>query len=231
MTLLVANTTVRELLRRRGALLLVVLLPLAFYLTRLDTMWTALRLLALGLGWAVATLALFTHVDSRDLDRRLVVAGAGPLPLHLGRQLAVTGIGLALAVGYFLLVAVTEHNHLTRLAPVAVILVVTVVLAAPLGAVVAALVPRQLEGALTLLAIMAVQVLVDPTKDWTMVLPMWSTREISSYAVQDVGPDYLWRGLAHGGVALCLLVAASAAVAVARLRLVAVAVIAQPCDR
>ena len=48
---------------------------------------------------------------------------------------------------------------------------------------------------------MALQLLVDPTADWTRVLPLWSTRELSSYIVEELGSgagDYLWRGLTHG---------------------------------
>ena len=53
---LVALITLREILRRRGALALALLLPLTFYLARIDVHWTALRLLSIGLGWAAATL-------------------------------------------------------------------------------------------------------------------------------------------------------------------------------
>lgn len=88
---LVALITLHELARRRWALVLALLLPLAFFLVRLDTYWTALRLLSMGLGWAAATLALFTAVSSRSVDRRLTVTGASPTALVLGRQLAVLG--------------------------------------------------------------------------------------------------------------------------------------------
>ena len=47
---LVALVTLRELARRRGALALATLLPLTFYLVRLETHWTAIRLLSIGLG-------------------------------------------------------------------------------------------------------------------------------------------------------------------------------------
>jgi len=58
MTLLtVAVTSLRELGRRRVALLFVFVLPLVFYLVRIDVPWQALRFLALGVGWAIATLA------------------------------------------------------------------------------------------------------------------------------------------------------------------------------
>jgi len=67
---LVALITARELFRRRGAIALALLLPLTFYLARIDAHWTALRLLSIGLGWAAATLGLFTAVSSRPVDRR-----------------------------------------------------------------------------------------------------------------------------------------------------------------
>jgi len=35
-----------------------------------------------------------------------------------------------------------------------------------------------LEGALLLLAVMALQLLVDPTADWTRGLPPWATRGV-----------------------------------------------------
>ena len=43
---LVALITLRELARRRGALALATLLPLTFYLVRLETHWTEYRLTA-----------------------------------------------------------------------------------------------------------------------------------------------------------------------------------------
>jgi len=93
----------------------------------------------------------------------------------------------------------------------------------PLGSLVAALVPRDLEGALLLLSVMAVQVLVDPSEGWTRVLPLWSTRELASVVVESLGPDtgaYLHRGLAHGAGTALLLTAASWAVGALRLRTV-----------
>lgn len=70
----------------------------------------------------------------------------------------------------------------------------------------AAVVPRDLEGAPLLPAVMAVQVLVAPDKSRTLALPLWSAREPASYildvadAVGPLGPeagDYLYHGPAH----------------------------------
>lgn len=227
LTLVVARTTLTELGRRRGALALVLLLPLAFFLVRLDTHWTALRLLAMGLGWAVSTLALFTHISGRNLDRRLVVNGASPVSLHLGRQLAVLGLGFVVGAVYVALVAVTIREDLHDFPSVALMLGVTVMVSAPLGALVAAIVPRDLEGALLLLAVMAVQVLVDPADRWTRALPLWSTRELATYAVEPVGLDHVGRGLLHGGLTFAALTALGVVIGVTRLRTRRVAQIGQ----
>ena len=222
-TALVALITLRELTRRRGALALATLLPLTFYLVRLETHWTAIRLLSIGLGWATATLALFTQVSSRSVDRRLAVSGAPPATLLLGRYLAVLGLGWIIGLLYSGLVLTTIGDELTHPSAVPVMLLLTATVATPLGSLAAALVPRDLEGALLLLSVMAVQVLVDPSEGWTRVLPLWSTRELASVVVENLGSDaadYLHRGLAHGAAMAVLLTAASWAVGVLRLRTV-----------
>ena len=204
---LVALITLHELARRRWALVLALLLPLAFFLVRLDTYWTALRLLSMGLGWAAATLALFTAVSSRSVDRRLTVTGASPITLVLGRQLAVLGLSWGIGLLYSALALVMIGDQLTRPAAVPLMLLLTATAATPLGSLVAAAVPRDLEGALLLLAIMAVQVLVDPAESWTRVLPLWSARELATYILDSADAvaasssgtsGSLNAGLAHG---------------------------------
>jgi hypothetical protein len=197
MTLLltVTWTSLRELGRRRIALLFVVVLPLVFYMMRIDVPWQAIRFLAIGVGWAIATLSLFSHVSARHLDRRLSTIGASPTVLFLGRQLALIAVGLVVAGMYFLLVANTQD--LPRIFAVALLLVTTVLVAAPLGALFSHILPRELEGSLALLTVMALQLLVDPAGAATRLLPLWSTRELSAYALDSVGVNHLSRGLTH----------------------------------
>lgn len=216
MTVLAAAVTgLRELSRRRAALLLVLVLPLVFYLVRIDVHWQAIRFLALGVGWAVATLALFSHVGARRLDQRLAVAGASPTALFFGRQLALVAVGLPVAAVYFLLVAATQD--VLRLPAVGLLLVTTVLVAAPLGAVVSLVVPRELEGALALLSVMTLQLLVDPGDAAARVLPLWSTRELGAYAIEAVGSEYLQRGLVHVSVVLAVCVVVGWVASVVRL--------------
>jgi len=218
MTLLmtVAVTSLRELTRRRAALFFVFFLPLVFFLARIDVPWQALRFLALGVGWAIATLALFSHVGARSLDHGLCVIGASPTALFFGRQLAIITTGLAMASVYFVLVAATQD--VPRLPAVALLLITTVLVSAPLGALVSLVVPRELEGALALLSIMALQLLVDPSDAATKLLPLWSTRELSAYAIEPVGADSLYRGMTHFVIALTASVLIAWAASVLRLR-------------
>ena len=213
----VARACLLELSRRRGVIALLVALPLVFYLARRDLAGQSIRMLALGLGWTVSTLALFVAVSAKDFDRRLRLAGYAAWQLVLGRVLAVTALGLLLATGYAALILVDQD--VDRLWAVLLLLVTTTLVAAPLGAVCAAVLPRELEGTLALLAIFAMQMLADPASSLARVLPYWSTRELGTYAIDGTAGDYLVRGLVHFGITGLLLTAAAVLVSVVRLRL------------
>ena len=208
----IAKIGVKETLRRPLALFLVFLLPLVFYLVRLDLQWQAIRLLAIGVGWAVATLSLFSGVVSSQLDKRLCVMGARPSVLFAGRHLAQAGIGLAVSGVYFAVVATTQD--VVRLPAVGLLLVTTVLICVPLGALMSFAVAKELEGALALLSIMALQLLVDPDGSKAKLLPLWSTRKISAYAIGAEDAGALREGMLHFLLvfALCALAAWGASV-------------------
>lgn len=208
----IAKIGVKETLRRPLALFLVFLLPLVFYLVRLNVQWQAIRLLAIGVGWAVATLSLFSGVVSSQLDKRLCVMGARPSVLFAGRHLAQAGIGLAVSGVYFAVVATTQD--VVRLPAVGLLLVTTVLVCVPLGALMSFAVARELEGALALLSIMALQLLVDPDGSKAKLLPLWSTRKISAYAIGAEDAGALREGMLHFlfVFALCALAAWGASV-------------------
>ena len=210
-------TSLQEMSRRITALVFILLLPLAFYLVRIDVHWQAIRFLSVGIGWAVATLSLFAFIAARDLDRRLVVSGASPSSLFAGRLAAVLTVGLGLAVIYFGVVALTLDD-LPRLWTVLLLLVVTVLIGAPLGALVSLVIVRELEGALALLALMAVQLLVDPDSSYAGFMPLWSTRELTGYALDAPIANSLSDGLGHFAVTMVLCSLAAWGFSVLRLR-------------
>jgi hypothetical protein len=206
----------RDLARRRVAVLILVLVPMAFYVARNDMTGQSIRFASIGLAWAVSTLAVFSGNAGRQIEARLSLSGFRPVQLVAGRTLALVGVGAALAGAYWAIVHV-DHG-LDRTAFVAVELVVTALVAVQLGLLLSATVGRDLEGALLLCVIAGMQLIADPAQAWTRILPFWSTRELGTYAIDPVGSDYLARGLTHGAVALAVLVGANLVLAAIRLR-------------
>jgi hypothetical protein len=217
-TATVAEMTVRDLLRRRGVLVLLVALPLAFYLVRRDDYpGQSIRLLCLGLSWAVSTAALFIAAGARHIDPRLRLSGYSSHELYLGRLAALWLFGLVLTAPFLALVAV-DHPWM-RQGAIALALGFCVLVGAPFGLLVGALLPREMEGTLLLLISSGLQMMVNPEGAAAHLMPLWSTREIGIYAIDKTDSGYLARGLAHGTgvtVGLVLLVAAVASVQLRR---------------
>ena len=97
-------------------------------------------------------------------------------------------------------------------------MVVTAAVAAPLGSLIGAVLPRELEGAFALFSLSAVQMLADPGRLVAKLLPFWSSREIGNYAIDGGGVDLVWRGMAHAGVVWLLCTAGTLGIFAWRLR-------------
>ncbi|GAA0488705.1 hypothetical protein Ade02nite_72690 [Paractinoplanes deccanensis] len=215
MTFVVASLSAREVSRRWVALALVVALPFWFYLVRRDLAGQSTRMLTLGIGWAVSTLTLFVVNASRGVDPRLRLTGASTASIIGGRLLAMTGVGLSVALGYWLLVGIDQD--LLHWWAAGLMMAVTALVAAPLGSLIGAVLPRELEGALALLSVCAVQMLANPDGTIAKLMPFWSAREIGTYAVDGGSSDLVWRGLGHA--ALVWLLCAGGTLAIFRWRL------------
>jgi hypothetical protein len=215
--LTVAEATLRELVRRRTVLALLLLLPLAFYLIRRDQyIGQSVRSLFLGIGWAVSTAALFSTIGARTIEPRLRLAGYRTRELYLGRLGGLWSLGVLLAAPFLLLVRLDAPG--LRHGAVAIAMLCVVAVAAPFGVLVGYLFPREMEGTLLLLTVVALQMIIDPATTIARATPFWSSREIGTYAVDHMGRDYLARGALHGVVATVLLVALAAALSAVRLR-------------
>ncbi|KAB1930696.1 hypothetical protein F8271_27555 [Micromonospora sp. ALFpr18c] len=213
----VAEMTLRELLRRRGVLLLLLLMPLTFYLIRRDAyLGQSVRSLLLGVGWAVSTAALFATTAARELEPRLRFAGYRPHHLYLGRMLGLWAVGLVISVPFFLLPLVDGAD--LRYGGLAAAMLCSVGVAAPFGMLIGTLLPRELEGTLLLLTVVTVQMLIDPAGSGAKLTPFWSSREIATWSVDHTDEGYLTRGVLHGFAVTALLVLSVAAVASVRLR-------------
>ncbi|MFC6022452.1 hypothetical protein ACFP2T_40640 [Plantactinospora solaniradicis] len=209
--LTVAELALREILRRRSVLVILTLLPLAFYFSRRgDHLGQSIRFVCLGIGWALSTAALFAGSAARGIEPRLRLSGYRPHHLHLGRLVALWTVGVGLSVPYFALIRFDQHD--VRYGAIALIMALTVAVAAPFGLALSAVLPRELEGTLVLLTVVGLQMIMDPAGTASRLLPFWFSREIGTYAIDHTDDGYLTRGLVHG---IVLTLALTALVAVA----------------
>jgi hypothetical protein len=206
-----AEMTIRDLLGRRTVVVLLVVVPLVFYAARRDDFQgQAIRFASLGLAWAVSTVALFATNSVRPLEPRLRLAGHGSAGLYLGRLTSTVGLGAFVAALYAVLVTLDQETVHPWSAVLALLASGTI--AAALGVLVGAVVPRELEGMLVLITIVGLQMIVDPTKALAEALPLWSTRELVAHAVDGVGDvdaaivHWLGYGLGMSLVALAITV-------------------------
>jgi hypothetical protein len=216
-TLVVAETALRETARRRSVLLILLLLPLAFYLSRRgDHLGQSIRFVCLGIGWTLATAALFSGNAARAMEPRLRLSGYHGLHLIAGRLIAMWTVGLALALPYFLLIRFDQTG--VNYAAIATIMAFTVLVAAPLGLALSSILPRELEGMLVLLVVLGLQMIMDPAGTASRLLPFWFSREIGTYAIDHTDRGYLDRGLVHGVLFFLSLTAIAALASGRRLR-------------
>jgi hypothetical protein len=216
-TYMVAEMALREIARRRSVLVILLLLPLAFYLSRRgDHLGQSIRFVCLGLGWALSTAALFAGSAARTIEPRLRLSGYRSHHLVLGRLAALWTVGTMLSLPYFLLIRFDQHD--VRYDAVALIMALTVAVAAPFGLALSAVLPRELEGTLVLLVVIGLQMMMDPASTSSRILPFWFSREIGTYAIDHTDSGYLERGLVHGAIFAVVLTALVATTSSIRLR-------------
>ncbi|GGK06671.1 hypothetical protein GCM10010123_40560 [Pilimelia anulata] len=215
--LTVAEMMCRDLARRRTALGLLALVPLTFYLARhTDQPEKAIRFAGLGLAWAVSTAALFTSNTTKAVESRLRQTGFRVFHLYVGTLLALLSLGAVLGGAYWGLIVLDQD--LDRPLAVGLEFGLTVLVAAPLGLLISALAPRDLEGTLILITLTGLQFLVDPAEELAKLLPFWSTREVGIYGVEMGAVDHLRDGVVHAAIYVGVLLAATAGMAAYRLR-------------
>ena len=202
----VAEMQGRELLRRRLALVILVALPLAFYFAMLGNEDFAMTAGSVGLGWAVAGAALFSALAARQVDQRLVLAGYRPAELLGGRLLVLQVLSLVLVAAFSALM-VTLSSPVEPLA-LGLGVLLTAVVAVPLGLAVAALLPRELEGTLLLVGVVGIEMSLPGDAGLAPFLPLYGPLNLASIAAG--APDPVTPLVVHSaGFALGLFVVAS----------------------
>jgi hypothetical protein len=170
-SLIAAEMQARQLLRRRLALVILVALPVALYLSMLTNgKESAIQFGTLGMAWSVASAALFSVLAASAAEPRLVLAGYRADELMLGRFLLLLGIGVVLAtIGAVAMTVVSapvsEGSLLTACALVPLV-------AVPLGLAIAALLPRDLEGVLIIIGVVGMQLSLNQSAWVNLLLPL-----------------------------------------------------------
>ena len=191
-----------DLLRRRGALILLTLLPGAFYLSVMGEPIPAgaepwpLYVGAVGIAWAVAGGAFFLAVAARKVDPRLLLAGYDRIDLMAGRVAFLLGFAGVIALSYSVLLSALSGAEWWPLA-MAVVLVGSI--AVSLGLALASLVPRELEGVIGLVLIVGVQSSVPLSSPVASFLPFYGPMRLVAEAWAHTSPDLIW--VAHAFVA------------------------------
>ncbi len=205
-----ASMAFRSLIRRRVALAVLVIFPLVLYAATYDALGRSVRSLVFGISWALSTVAFFAAVSAREVDPRLRLAGRRPLFLTAARLSALLGLAGAMVVVFWLVVVI--DRDVRSPGGVAIDFVVTAMVAVAFGSAVGALLASELEGTLVLFLFAGLQAVVNPFDDWSRLLPFWSSRELSTVAIDGTEQASTGAGLLHAAivVTLCALVVVGA---------------------
>jgi hypothetical protein len=176
-----AEMTARELARRRVALGLLTVLPLAFYGASSQHSDHAAISGGIAMAFSTAGASIFASLTARPVDRRLVLAGYRPYQLLLGRLLLLELFALAIA-GMFSVVIVlgTGPQQPWVLAAGVGLVAVTSV---PFGLTVGALAPHELEGVLIMIGVVGIQLSLESTETVAKLLPFWGAQRLIHHAI------------------------------------------------
>jgi len=187
-----AATHARILSRRRTAVLLLALLPLAFYGALYRHSPNAVTVGGVASAFSAGGAAIFSMLPARAADQRLTLAGYRPSVLITGRLivLEVASLGISLLTAA-VMVAGTGPPHP---ADVYAGVILTGLVAVPLGLALGALLPRELEAVLVLIGIVGIQITAGPDTVLSDLLPFHAARQLLDGAVS--APAAFWPQLA-----------------------------------
>jgi ABC-2 type transporter len=173
---IMAEMHARDLLRRRIAIGLLVLLPLSYYLASYRSEAGGEVAGGVGIAFSVAGASLFSLLSSRDVDKRLVLAGYRPVELLLGRLLFLGPFGLLLSTAFSMLMVWMSDPARPWLLVLAT--GVVAVEAVALGLAIGSIVPRELEGTLVLIGIVGLQLATQSEDIASKALPLHAARQL-----------------------------------------------------
>jgi hypothetical protein len=155
-SLVVAEMQARELARRRAVMGLFALLPAAFFYSIPADQDYGVLAGSIGVSWAVAAAGVFGILGWRRVDPRLALVGIRPRHGLIGRLVIGTALALLLVAVYAPLL-LARSTFIGDSGAFVLGLVLLALVSVPLGLVIGALVPRELEGTLVLVGVVGVE--------------------------------------------------------------------------
>jgi hypothetical protein len=182
----VAAAHARILARRRTAVALLALLPLAFYGALYSHSPRAVTVGGIASAFSAGGAAIFSMLPARAADQRLSLAGYRPGVLIAGRLLVLEIVSLAISlITAAVMTAGTGPAHPGEVFA-GVILVGLV--GVPLGLALGALLPRELEAILVLIGIVGIQITAGPDTIIASLLPFNQARQLLDASVSSPVP-------------------------------------------
>lgn len=178
----VSRAHLRELSRRKVAILLLLGLPLAFYFAAFDDR-IAISFATVGFGWSIAIIALFSTQSLSAITPRLALMGFRPAEFVIGRVVAIGAY--ALVLGGLLFAFLQMDDVVLSSGHLAASLGFAFVGAASAGLFVGAVTDREMEAMLTLIGLVSLTLVVQWDSLFAKLLPMYATDRHAWASVND----------------------------------------------
>jgi hypothetical protein len=173
----------RPLWRRRRALVLLTVLPLAFYAASSGHNPHAVVIGGIALAFSLAGAPIFASIAARAVDQRLVLTGYRPTELLLARLIVLEAYGTAVALGFSAVMVAKSDPPRAGLLVAGVVMVGVV--AVPFGLMLGGLLPSELEAVLAMIGAVGIQLTLDQTARVAKLLPFWGPRQLLEGSLGD----------------------------------------------
>jgi hypothetical protein len=183
----VAEMQARDLVRRRAALLLLLGLPMSWYVAEAAAgVDYAVGTGVLAMAWSAAAAPLFAFLGARAVDQRLIQAGFRPRDIVIGRLLALLAISSIMAAALGIVMAIGSRPD--RIRDVFLALALTTLVSTSVGWLTSSVVPRELEGTLLLIGVVGMQISIPVSGRAELVIPYYGPLRLTDYERTAVGP-------------------------------------------
>jgi hypothetical protein len=143
-----------------------------------------LKVGVIGVAWTIAGAAFFLGLSSRRVDERLILAGYRRAELAIGRVVFLSVLTLPLVIAHSLLITSSSRG---ATGPIVLAVAGSAVVGMALGLALAALLPREMEGTLALIAIVGVQISLPSQSAVGAAMPFHGPIQLASVAWDSAG--------------------------------------------